>query len=132
MKTKLGEACLEQTINELAKTNILRCSVYAPAKSLLDYYKKFGITEEIIAPIQTHHEDRPNGLIAVIVKVADAISAARPGARRDTFEQYIQRLEELEKIATSIKMELGKTIDNNLILEQIIIQLQSILKSISR
>jgi len=63
--------------------------------------KKFGITDEIIAPIQTHHEDRPNGLIAVIVKVADAISAARPGARRDTFEQYIQRLEELEKIATS-------------------------------
>jgi len=63
--------------------------------------KKFNITEEIIAPIETHHDDRPNGLISVIVKVADAISAARPGARRDTFEQYIQRLEELEKIATS-------------------------------
>lgn len=63
--------------------------------------KKFGISEEIIAPILTHHDDRPNGLIAIIVKVADAISAARPGARRDTFEQYIQRLEELEKIATS-------------------------------
>ncbi len=63
--------------------------------------KKFGITDEVIAPIQTHHDDRPNGLIAIIVKVADAISAARPGARRDTFEQYIQRLEELEKIATS-------------------------------
>ncbi|MDP2709486.1 MAG: ribonuclease Y [bacterium] len=63
--------------------------------------KKFGLAEELIAPILTHHDDRPNGLISVIVKVADAISAARPGARRDTFEQYIQRLEELEKIATS-------------------------------
>ncbi|OGF24443.1 ribonuclease Y [Candidatus Falkowbacteria bacterium RIFCSPLOWO2_12_FULL_45_13] len=63
--------------------------------------KKFGLTEELIAPILTHHDDRPSGLISVIVKVADAISAARPGARRDTFEQYIQRLEELEKIATA-------------------------------
>lgn len=65
--------------------------------------KKFGLPEEIIAPIKTHHEDRPNGLISVIVKVADAISAARPGARYDTFEQYIQRLEELEKIATDFE-----------------------------
>ena len=65
--------------------------------------KKFGLTEEVIAPILTHHDDRPNGLISVIVKVADAISAARPGARRDTFEQYIQRLEELEKIATAFE-----------------------------
>lgn len=62
--------------------------------------KKFNLPEEIIAPIKTHHDDRPDGLISVIVKVADAISAARPGARYDTFEQYIQRLEELEKIAT--------------------------------
>ncbi|MFH1232701.1 MAG: ribonuclease Y [Patescibacteria group bacterium] len=63
--------------------------------------KKFNLPVEIIAPIKTHHDDRPDGLISVIVKVADAISAARPGARRDSFEQYIQRLEELEKIATS-------------------------------
>jgi len=65
--------------------------------------KKFGLTEEVIAPILTHHDDRPDGLISIIVKVADAISAARPGARRDTFEQYIQRLEELEKIATAFE-----------------------------
>jgi len=65
--------------------------------------KKFSLPQEIIDPIETHHEDHPRGLIAVIVKVADAISAARPGARSDTFEQYIQRLEELEKIATEFE-----------------------------
>ena len=65
--------------------------------------KKFNLPAEIIAPIKTHHDDRPDGLISVIVKVADAISAARPGARHDTFEQYIQRLEELEKIAISFE-----------------------------
>jgi ribonuclease Y len=63
--------------------------------------KKFNLSEDIIAPIETHHDDRPRGLVSVIVKVADAISAARPGARHDSFEQYIYRLEELEKIASS-------------------------------
>ncbi len=43
----------------------------------------------------------PKTLEAIIVKVADAISGARPGARKDTYEQYLQRLEELEKVATS-------------------------------
>lgn len=66
-----------------------------------DIAKKFDLPQEMIDPIETHHEDRPRGLISLIVKVADAISAARPGARHDTYEQYIQRLEELEKIATS-------------------------------
>lgn len=63
--------------------------------------KKFGLPQEIIDPIETHHDDKPRGLISVIVKTADAISSARPGARHDTFERYIQRLEELEKISTS-------------------------------
>jgi ribonucrease Y len=66
-----------------------------------DIGKKFNLPQEIIDPIETHHDDRPRGLISVIVKVADAISAARPGARSDTYERYLQRLEELEKIATS-------------------------------
>lgn len=65
--------------------------------------KKFNLPEEIIAPIATHHDDRPADLISVIVKVADAMSAARPGARHDTYEQYLQRLEELEKISNSFK-----------------------------
>ncbi len=65
--------------------------------------RKFGLSEAIIAPIEKHHDDRPNDLITVIVKVADAISSSRPGARHDSFEQYVQRLEELEKIATSFE-----------------------------
>jgi ribonuclease Y len=63
--------------------------------------KKFNIPEEIAYIALGHHEDKPKTLEAVIVKVADAISGARPGARKDSYEQYIKRLEELEKIATS-------------------------------
>ncbi|PIR94937.1 ribonuclease Y [Candidatus Falkowbacteria bacterium CG10_big_fil_rev_8_21_14_0_10_37_6] len=63
--------------------------------------KKFNLPQEIINPILTHHEDKPADLISVIVKVADAISSARPGARKDTLENYLKRLEELEKVAMS-------------------------------
>lgn len=66
-----------------------------------DIAKKFNLPQEIIDPIETHHDDRPRGLTSIIVKVADAISAARPGARHDTYERYLQRLEELENIATT-------------------------------
>lgn len=66
-----------------------------------DIAKKFNLPAEIIAPIETHHDDKPATLISVIVKVADAISSARPGARSDNYENYLQRLEELEKLALS-------------------------------
>ncbi|MBI4122041.1 MAG: ribonuclease Y [Parcubacteria group bacterium] len=62
--------------------------------------KKFGLPQEIIYPIANHHDDIPPTLEALIVKVADAISGGRPGARRDTHELYVQRLTELEGIAT--------------------------------
>jgi len=68
-----------------------------------DIAKKFNLPAEIIAPIETHHDDKPSTLIAVIVKVADAISSARPGARNDNYENYLQRLEELEKIALTFE-----------------------------
>jgi ribonuclease Y len=68
-----------------------------------DIAKKFNIPQEIIDPIETHHDDHPRGLISVIVKVADAISASRPGVRNDTFERYLQRLEELEGLANSFE-----------------------------
>ncbi|OGY46981.1 MAG: ribonuclease Y [Candidatus Buchananbacteria bacterium RIFCSPHIGHO2_02_FULL_38_8] len=66
-----------------------------------DILKKFGITEEIAYVAKGHHEDQPETLECIIVKVADAISGARPGARKDTYEQYLQRLDELEKVATT-------------------------------
>lgn len=61
--------------------------------------RKFGLPKEIVAPIEGHHDDVPPTLEALIVKVADAISGGRPGARRDTHELYLQRLSELEDIA---------------------------------
>jgi len=67
-----------------------------------DIAKKFDLPEQIIEPILTHHEDKPTTLAAVIVKTADAVSGARPGARKDTYENYLQRLEELENIATKL------------------------------
>jgi len=66
-----------------------------------DICKKFGLSEEVAKICSTHHEDHPDQLESVIVKVADAVSGARPGARKDTYEQYLQRLGELEDIATS-------------------------------
>ncbi|MFH0818474.1 MAG: ribonuclease Y [Patescibacteria group bacterium] len=68
-----------------------------------DIAKKFNLQPEVIVPILEHHEDHPSTLEAVIVKVADAISGARPGARKDTYEQYLQRLEELENVALAFK-----------------------------
>ncbi len=62
--------------------------------------KKYGFPEEICYQSIGHHEDKPKTLEAVIVKAADAISGARPGARKDTLEHYIRRLEELEGTAT--------------------------------
>jgi len=68
-----------------------------------DILKKFDMPEEIAYCAKSHHEDHPKTLAGVIVKVADAISGARPGARKDTYENYLQRLEELEKVATNFK-----------------------------
>lgn len=64
--------------------------------------KKFGESDEIIHAMSTHHGDyEPETIEAVIVTAADAISAARPGARRESLNNYIKRLENLEAIADS-------------------------------
>lgn len=64
--------------------------------------RKFNLDERIIEAMQAHHEEYPSeSLESIIVQVADAISGARPGARKDTLEAYLKRLEELEKVASS-------------------------------
>ena len=64
--------------------------------------EKFGIGKEVIVAMKSHHEEYPpESLEAILVQVADQISGARPGARRDNLEQYLRRLEDLESIATS-------------------------------
>ncbi|MGB9847967.1 MAG: ribonuclease Y [Patescibacteria group bacterium] len=64
--------------------------------------QKYGVSEEIIKAIEAHHEDYPfETPESFIVAAAEAISASRPGARRDSLENYLKRLENLEKIALS-------------------------------
>jgi ribonuclease Y len=62
--------------------------------------EKYGESDEVINCIMAHHEDEdPDTIEAILVKMADAISAVRPGARRESMETYIKRLEKLESIA---------------------------------
>ncbi len=64
--------------------------------------KKYNLNEDVIRAMESHHEEYPYTIPeAYIVSAADAISAGRPGARRDTIENYLKRLTELEAIATS-------------------------------
>jgi ribonuclease Y len=66
--------------------------------------QKFGVQEEVIKAMQAHHEEYPyETLESYIVQVADAISGGRPGARRDSVEQYIKRLADIEDIANSFE-----------------------------
>ncbi|MBU0580133.1 MAG: ribonuclease Y [Candidatus Margulisbacteria bacterium] len=67
--------------------------------------KKYGESPEVINSIVSHHEggEEPSTVESVLVKLADAISASRPGARRESLEAYIKRLEKLEKLAMSFE-----------------------------
>ena len=64
--------------------------------------RKYGETPKIVHAIMAHHEDeKPNSILAILVQAADALSGARPGARREMMETYVKRLGDLERIATS-------------------------------
>ncbi len=65
---------------------------------------KYGVDERVILAMQSHHEEYPYETIeSVLVQVADAVSGGRPGARRDTVDRYIKRLEDLEALAMSFQ-----------------------------
>ena len=69
-----------------------------------DLAKKYKESKEVIHCIAAHHNDiEPNSLEAIIVQCADAISGSRPGARRESIENYVKRLEKLESIANGYK-----------------------------
>ena len=69
-----------------------------------DLARRFGEKQEIVHAIEAHHNDvEPSSVLAVLVQAADSISAARPGARKETIDAYIKRLEKLEEIANSYK-----------------------------
>jgi len=70
----------------------------------VDLLKKYGMRKEVIHCVAAHHEDIPfESVEAVIVYIADAISGARPGARHEDFEQYLNRIQDIEKIAVAKK-----------------------------
>ena len=70
----------------------------------VDILKRFKENDLVINAVEAHHGDvEPKSLEAVLVQAADAISASRPGARRETLEAYIKRLEKLEEIANSFE-----------------------------
>jgi ribonuclease Y len=74
------------------------------AKLGADLAKKYNESAEVVAAIEAHHEEiQPQSFYAVLAVAADAISASRPGARRETLETYIKRLEKLESIANLFK-----------------------------
>jgi len=67
-----------------------------------DLAKKHGETEEIVHAIAAHHDDiKPQTVLAVLVQAADALSAARPGARREMLVTYVKHLKDIEEIASS-------------------------------
>ena len=70
----------------------------------VDLARRYKESEEVVHAIAAHHNDiEPQTIVACLVQAADAISAARPGARRENVENYIKRLEKLEEISTSFR-----------------------------
>jgi ribonuclease Y len=69
-----------------------------------DLAKKYGESDQVVHAIAAHHEDvQATSVMDVLLQAADTLSGARPGARREMFESYVKRLEDMEKIATSFK-----------------------------
>ncbi len=70
----------------------------------VDIARRFNESKDVIHAIEAHHNDvEPQTVVAMLVQAADAVSAARPGARRENLESYIKRLQKLEEIATDFE-----------------------------
>lgn len=68
-----------------------------------DIAKKYGLSDEIVKAIGGHHEEMEQNEASFIIQAADAISGSRPGARKETVESYLKRLEDLENVANSFE-----------------------------
>lgn len=69
-----------------------------------DFAKKYGEPTDVVHAIRAHHEDeKPDSILAHLVQASDALSGARPGARREMMESYVSRLEDLETIGNSFE-----------------------------
>ncbi len=68
-----------------------------------DLVRKYGESDDIIESVALAHDPQPQSILAILVQAADAISAARPGARRETYEAYVKRIEDIESIAGSFR-----------------------------
>ncbi len=65
--------------------------------------KKYGEPPKVVEAIEQHHNDTPESLLGILLQSADALSAARPGARREMYEAYVKRLQDLERLSTSFE-----------------------------
>lgn len=95
--TKAG--CLLHDIGKTVSHEVQGTHVEIGRKIL----QKYGVDEAVIKAMQAHHEEYPYETVeSIVVQVADAISGSRPGARSDSIEKYIKRLEDLEGIAQNV------------------------------
>ncbi len=92
-------ACLFHDIGKVAGDDVDEGSHIEKGVQLL---KKYGISQAVIDCVAEHHEDQPfSSIESVILYIADAISGSRPGARHENVQDYIKRLDDIERIATS-------------------------------
>ncbi|HEX9831227.1 MAG TPA: ribonuclease Y [Thermodesulfobacteriota bacterium] len=69
----------------------------------VEVVRKYGELPEVIEAVAKYHDPQPQSLLAILVQAADAISAARPGARREAYEAYVKRIADIERIAGSFR-----------------------------